>query len=82
MYQKCRATSMLSLTNKYCRCGEIIEPKRLAIGKFVCLDCGERTAQVEKKRKSKSIVPAYNKGAYTYVTSKKELLNLDTKHRL
>lgn len=74
---------MLSLVSKkYCKCGEEIEPQRLAIGKFICLDCGERTAQIEKERKSKSIVPAYNKGAYTYVTSKKELLNLDTKHRL
>jgi predicted RNA-binding Zn-ribbon protein involved in translation (DUF1610 family) len=66
----------------YCSCGELIEPERLAIGRFICLDCGERDAQIEKERKAKSIVPAYNKGAYTYISNVKDLKGLDSKHRL
>jgi DNA-directed RNA polymerase subunit M/transcription elongation factor TFIIS len=68
-------------SNNECRCGELISPKRLAAGYFICLTCGEEKAEQEKLRKSRSIVPAYSKGAYVYITNIKDLKNLDPKHR-
>lgn len=53
-----------------CICGESINPKRVELGYTTCLNCGERDALKESKRKSRSIAPAYNKGTYQYVTSK------------
>ena len=35
----------------------------------ICIECGEEAAQREILRKSKCSAPAYNKGAYMYVTS-------------
>lgn len=53
-----------------CKCGNSIHPKRLELGYFTCLLCGEKEAQKEATRKARSAAPAYNKGAYQYVTSK------------
>lgn len=55
-------------------CGEFYSPKRLALGYKTCLDCGEAEASKEKKAKGKQIAPAYNKGAYMYITNK-EMVN-------
>ena len=45
--------------------------KRFELGYKTCLDCGEEQANVEIQRKTKCSAPAYNKGAYMYVTSRK-----------
>jgi hypothetical protein len=75
------STSSPVEANNECRCGEFISPQRLKAGYFVCLTCGEERAEKEKQRKARSIVPAYNKGGYTYITNKEDLKNLDPKHR-
>ena len=66
------------LTKKYCRCGEEIEPERLALGSYICLTCGEERAQREKNRRT--VVPLH-KSNYIIITDKKELTQLDPKHR-
>ena len=50
-------------------CGDGFNPKRYNLGYRTCIDCGEEKAQIEILRKSRCIAPAYNKGAYMYVTS-------------
>ena len=49
-------------------CDEPINNGRVALGYVTCLDCGEAIAlQLAEKRK-KQVAPAYNKGAYQYIT--------------
>ena len=62
--------------NKYCKCGELIEPARLGIGLFICLDCGEEQA----KKQVRCIVPLH-KSNYILITNKQDLKNLDPKYR-
>ena len=50
-------------------CGEKYNTKRKKLGYQTCLDCGGIKAKKEIERKSKCTAPAYNKGAYMYVTS-------------
>jgi len=50
-------------------CGEPYNFKRYELGYVTCLDCGESRAQAEKIFKAKCTAPAYNKGAYQYITS-------------
>ena len=50
-------------------CGEEYNRKRFDLGYLSCLDCGQRHAQKEKDYKSRCTAPAYNKGAYQYITS-------------
>ncbi len=50
-------------------CGEEYNPKRESLGYKTCLDCGGDQAQREILRKSRCVAPAYNKGAYMYVSS-------------
>ena len=50
-------------------CGEEYNKKRFDLGYLSCLDCGQRHAQKEKYYKSRCTAPAYNKGAYQYITS-------------
>ena len=50
-------------------CGEEYNPKRAALGYKTCLDCGQGNAEREILRKSRCVAPAYNKGAYMYVSS-------------
>ena len=50
-------------------CEEQYSDRRKALGYDTCLDCGEDQAQQMLARKQRCIAPAYNKGAYMYVTS-------------
>ncbi len=50
-------------------CGDDYNPKRLALGYLTCLECGDKEAAKQTLRKSRCTAPAYNKGAYMYVTS-------------
>jgi|TARA_R110001583_G_scaffold121954_2_gene273146 peptide methionine sulfoxide reductase MsrB len=53
-----------------CRfCGEEYNKKRFDLGYLSCLDCGQIHAEKEKNFKSKCTAPAFNKGAYQYITS-------------
>lgn len=51
-------------------CGDDFPVKRYELGYHTCLDCGDKHARSEAQRKSKCFAPAYNKGAYMYVSSK------------
>lgn len=50
-------------------CGDNFNPRRYDLGYHVCLVCGDKEAARETLKKSKCTAPAYNKGAYMYVTS-------------
>ena len=57
-------------------CEETYTQKRFNLGYRTCLECGEFNATIEKNRKSKCVATAFNKGAYTYVYSKKQAKNI------
>ncbi len=44
---------------------------RKRLGYDTCLECGEVAANKERERRSKCVAPAYNKGAYMYVTDRR-----------
>jgi hypothetical protein len=50
-------------------CDEEYNPRRFDLGYRTCLECGDAHAEAEILRKSTCIAPAYNKGAYMYVSS-------------
>ena len=50
-------------------CGDEVNPRRVALGHPLCLECGEEKAQAEILRKQGQSAPAYNKGGYMYITS-------------
>ena len=51
------------------KCDKTFNSKRKALGYFTCLDCGDKEASRQTFRKSRCVAPAYNKGAYMYITS-------------
>ena len=51
-------------------CEEDVPSGRVALGYNTCLECGAKEAKRETYRKSRCVAPAFNKGAYQYVTSK------------
>lgn len=51
-------------------CEEEYSEKRKALGYSTCLECGNKKATQEIERKAKCVAPAFNKGAYTYISSK------------
>ena len=58
------------MSNAVCiKCHGPYNPRRLELGYRTCLDCGGKSALIEKARKAKCSAPAYNKGAYQYVGS-------------
>jgi hypothetical protein len=50
-------------------CGDDFNPKRYRLGYRTCLECGQTLALQEKVIKSRRTAPAFNKGAYQYITS-------------
>ena len=51
-------------------CKEVsISRERYALGYTTCLECGEEFAQRLATSRKKQVAPAYNKGAYQYITS-------------
>jgi len=50
-------------------CYEEYSDKRKALGYNTCLECGDIAASKQALHKAKCIAPAYNKGAYMYVSS-------------
>jgi ferredoxin-like protein FixX len=65
-----------SIDNFCIVCGEEFNIKRALLGYRTCLECGDKEAVAEKKRKSKCTAPAYNKGAYQYVASKEDVKDI------
>lgn len=52
------------------KCGDEIEETNWKTGYRGCFACREKNAQKEAAKKAKRVAPAYNKGAYQYLTSK------------
>jgi len=52
------------------KCGTSYSDKRRQIGYDTCLRCGSHEANRESYIKSRQVAPAFNKGAYQYITSK------------
>ena len=50
-------------------CGDEYNRKRYLLGYTTCLECGETSAQKEKRLKSRRTAPAFNKGPHMYITS-------------
>ena len=51
------------------KCSNKFNQKRAKLGYKTCLGCGDMAASREILRKCRSVAPAFNKGAYTYVYS-------------
>ena len=51
-------------------CYEDYSDKRKALGYDTCLECGDIAASKQALRKAMCVAPAFNKGAYMYVSSK------------
>lgn len=49
-------------------CGDFVSPARAKLVGKLCLSCGEEQAQQLARARKKQIAPAYNKGAYQYIT--------------
>lgn len=54
-------------------CFEEFSKKRADLGYKTCLNCGDKIAHKEALRKSKQVAPLFNKGAYQYIGSIKEV---------
>ncbi len=52
-----------------CECGNKFSDKRFALGYRTCLECGEEEAKELSEQRKEQVAPAYNKGAYQYITS-------------
>jgi len=53
----------------YCTmCCELINNGRAQLGYSTCLDCREAMANELAEKRKKQVAPAYNKGAYQYIT--------------
>ena len=53
------------------KCDEEFPEGRKQLGYNTCLECGEEEARKETLFKASCTAPAYNKGCYMYVSSKK-----------
>jgi hypothetical protein len=51
------------------KCLDFYSDKREAIGYDTCLQCGSTDSAREIARRTRCVAPAFNKGAYQYVTS-------------
>lgn len=61
---------------KVCKCEEEIPEARYKLGYRTCISCGEKIARKEIERKKQCVAPAYNKGAYQYIDSYEEALDI------
>ena len=50
-------------------CGKGYNSRRRDLGYDTCLSCGDIEADKQTRHKKKCLAPAYNKGAYMYVTN-------------
>jgi ribosomal protein L37AE/L43A len=58
------------------KCSNKFSQKRAKLGYKTCLPCGDVAATRETLRKCRSVAPAFNKGAYTYVYSTEQAKSL------
>ena len=67
---------MLETKTINCKCGNPINPKRIAAGYFMCLECGEQRAK--EARMGWCIAPL-NKSNYILITDPQHLKQLNPK---
>jgi hypothetical protein len=67
---------IMSLMSSCIKCSNKFNKKRAQLGYKTCLSCGDIAATRETLRKCRSVAPAYNKGAYTYVYSTEQAKSL------
>ena len=61
----------------YCNdCGDTFPTKRKSLGYDTCINCGDKHARKEAKRKSKCVAPLFNKGAYQFIGNIEEANHL------
>ena len=48
-------------------CFRSFPEKRKSLGFDVCIECGDKKAQIEIERKAMSVAPLFNKGGYQYI---------------
>jgi len=53
---------------KCVECESTFAPQRFALGYRTCLECGEKTIRAVNEQLKKQCAPAYNKGAYMFIT--------------
>ena len=63
--------------NVRCKCGNPINPNRIAAGYFICLECGE--AKAKEARTSWCISIPYSKGAYQLITDTNDMKQTNPK---
>lgn len=64
-------------TSNLCpQCGDTVPPARVALGRRLCLPCGEEAARQE--RTSWTVAPMH-KSNYMLLTSKEDLLGINNK---
>ena len=69
MVKTLRWISILQMPISKCNlCKEHIPEGRLSLGYVTCLVCGEAAANQLAETRKKQSAPAYNKGAYQYIT--------------
>ena len=61
---------------KLCKCEEEISLQRYNLGYRTCIDCGEKVAKKEIERKKGCVAPLYNKGAYQYISTVKQAMDI------
>ena len=61
-------TILNMLTSKCNVCNATVPEGRLSLGYVTCLACGEAAANELAEIRKKQSAPAYNKGAYQYIT--------------
>ena len=57
-------------------CCENYPDKRKSYGYKTCIDCADKIADKEIKRKQKQTAPLFNKGAYQYINSLDEIRSI------
>jgi len=60
-------------------CGDGYDDERAELGFDTCLVCGQEVAEREMEEKFQRTAPAFNKGAYMYITPESDLSSLGRK---
>lgn len=58
------------------KCFNEFPDKRKNLGYKICIECGDKKAQIEINKKSNYIAPLYNKGSYQYIGTIDTLKNI------
>lgn len=57
-------------------CEAKFSPRRAILGYTTCLECGGVRAEKRREKLSRQTAPAYNKGAYQFITGRQAVKDL------